>query len=199
MNNYFSSLLGFRCQGKKIWFSLRKEKKKLFRQVSIFLLVMILIHFLVKLISLSLSLSLFIKEVGKFSGDNIYAIIPAEPINLEAERMVIIDAITIPYDGELCVGDTITIQDIDLNDLLNIRNRISENNGFRSWDIRGSFGGIVINEQVFSIENLGQAIRQNNENPQQPFFIFQGTDYKTAKLVEYEHIAILNTFNPVGK
>ncbi|KLL03148.1 MAG: hypothetical protein MRECE_26c011 [Mycoplasmataceae bacterium CE_OT135] len=47
----------FRCQGKQIWFSLRKEKKKLFRQVSIFLLVMTLIHFLVKLIFVSLSLS----------------------------------------------------------------------------------------------------------------------------------------------
>ena len=45
----------FRCQGKQIWFSLRKEKKKLFRQASIFLLVMTLIHFLVKLIFVSVS------------------------------------------------------------------------------------------------------------------------------------------------
>ncbi|RHZ37340.1 CPBP family intramembrane glutamic endopeptidase [endosymbiont GvMRE of Glomus versiforme] len=38
----------FRCQGKQIWFSLTKEKKKIFRQTGIFLLVMALIHFLIK-------------------------------------------------------------------------------------------------------------------------------------------------------
>ncbi|KLL03495.1 MAG: hypothetical protein MRECE_15c020 [Mycoplasmataceae bacterium CE_OT135] len=127
-----------------------------------------------------ISIKIKIKEVGKFS-DNIYAIIPAEPINLEAERMGIINVITIPYDGELCVGDTITIQDIDLNDLPNVR-RISENNGIRSWDIRGNFGEIVINERSLGIENLDQAIRQNNENPQQPFFIFKGTDLQDGEI-----------------
>ena len=45
----------FHCQGKQIWFSLRKEKKKIFQQVSIFLLTMTLVHFLVKLIFVSLS------------------------------------------------------------------------------------------------------------------------------------------------
>ncbi|RHZ36972.1 CPBP family intramembrane glutamic endopeptidase [endosymbiont GvMRE of Glomus versiforme] len=38
----------FRCQGKQIWLSLRKEKKQIFRQTGIFLLVMALIHFFIK-------------------------------------------------------------------------------------------------------------------------------------------------------
>ena len=38
----------FRCQGKRIWFSLRKEKKKIFRWTGIFLLLMALVHFLIK-------------------------------------------------------------------------------------------------------------------------------------------------------
>ncbi|CAJ0764407.1 13494_t:CDS:2, partial [Entrophospora sp. SA101] len=97
-------------------------------------------------------------------------------INLEAERMGIINAISLPYNGELRVGDTITIQDIDLNDLGNVSHRITEN-------IRGSFGGIVINERAPGIENLAEAIRQNNENPQQPFFIFQGTDLQDGEII----------------
>ncbi|CAJ0905963.1 21529_t:CDS:2, partial [Entrophospora sp. SA101] len=76
-------------------------------------------------------------------------------INLEAERMGIINAISLPYNGELRVGDTITIQDIDLNDLGNVSHRITET----------------------------EAIRQNNENPQQPFFIFQGTDLQDGEII----------------
>lgn len=41
-------------QGKQIWLSLKKEKKKIFRQVGLFLLIMALVHFLVKLIFISL-------------------------------------------------------------------------------------------------------------------------------------------------
>jgi hypothetical protein len=144
------------------------------------------------------STTIKIKEVQKFN-DNIYAIIPTEPINLEAERMGIINAITIPYNGELHVGDTITIQDIDLDDLANISGRISENSGIRSWDIRGNFGGIVINEQAPGLENLDEAVRKNNENPQQPFFILKGTDLQNSEVSwEWEYRNIEH-FQPGGR
>src|SRR5829696_3218456 len=127
-----------------------------------------------------ISLTIKIKEVCKFN-DGICAIIPMEPIHLEAQRMGIINVISILYNGELRAGDTITIQDINLNDLANIR-RISESNGIRSWDIREEFGEIMINQPAPRVENLNEVIRQNNENPTQEFFILPGADLQDGEV-----------------
>src|SRR4051812_32586259 len=118
-----------------------------------------------------------IKVAGFFREENKQVIIAVldEPADLEQQRMGIIELIDFIHDGELREGDIINIQDINLNSVQNrvINNRLS---------IRGQFGGITVNERVPRVEDLDQAIRQNNNDPNKEFFILKGTDLQDGDI-----------------
>ncbi|CAI2180914.1 8839_t:CDS:2 [Funneliformis geosporum] len=101
-------------------------------------------------------IKLKIKDILRFNG-NIYTVQAEESINLEERGAV--NSVNFTYDGNLNIGETITIHGIDLNDLEN--SRITANNGISNWDI-GRFTRITVNREVTNNQEQTQVLGDEN-------------------------------------